>query len=252
MPEWIDGHCHLTDPGLDPKRDQQLETARALGITAWVQGGIEPEDWDRQVALKAKLGASLILTFGLHPWWVARHTPDEVAAALVTLKNRLGEAAGLGELGLDTAPRHCLPGTLPLQIEAFERQLELAKAADKPLVLHIVRAHGEALAILKRLGPFPAGGLVHRFSGSAEMAREYAQLGLYLSIGGDVLSEGFQNLKKAVGSVPSDRLILETDAPDKEPKALVAIAEAVARIREEAPEALLDRSTEHIKRLFRL
>ena len=77
----MDRDRKLTGPGLGPKRDTQLSEARAVGIGAWVQGGMEPEDWDRQVALKEKLGPSVVLTFGLHPWWVARQTQEGVEQA---------------------------------------------------------------------------------------------------------------------------------------------------------------------------
>jgi TatD DNase family protein len=261
----MDAHCHLADPRLAEGLDRRLEEARHVGIAGWVQGGVDPEDWKRQRALRARLGPSIVLAFGLHPWWVAKHTEAELDRGLLLLEAELTQASALGELGLDLFPRHCPPETLPLQKKAFERQLALAKDTGKPLVLHIVKAHGPALEILKAYGPFPAGGLIHAFGGSAEVAKGYLALGFHLSLGGSVTREGFQNLKKAVGSLPLDRLLLETDAPDQtpdlpglsrealnEPRFLLGIAEAVARLRGLEKEELLDRSTENLKRLFHL
>jgi TatD DNase family protein len=263
--QWIDGHCHLADPRFDTDLDHRLAEARAVGIGVWIQGGVGPEDWERQLQLQARLGAAIVPTFGLHPWWVAGHGEAELEAALALLEARLPRAMGLGELGLDASPHHCPPETLPRQSRAFEAQLAMAKHAHKPLVLHVVRAHPPALEALERLGPFPAGGLVHSFSGSGEIARQYLALGFHLSLGGSVTREGFQTLKKAVGSLPFDRLVLETDAPDQlpqlpgvepgslnEPRHLVGIADAVARLRGVSREELLDQSTQNLKRLFRL
>ncbi len=260
---WIDGHCHLADPRFSTRLDAQLEEARRLGIHGWVQGGVDPADWDRQVGLKDRLGPAVVLAFGLHPWWVANQEAAEVEAAFRQLESRLPVASALGELGLDLHPRHCPKDSLARQSWALEHQLELVKRIPKPLILHVVSAHGEALEILSRHHPFPRGGLVHSFGGSAEVAKAYLDLGFHLSIGGSVTREGSQKLKKAVVSVPLDRLVLETDAPDQtpelpgvdrgslnEPRHLIGIAQTVARLREMNPEALLDRSTENLKRLF--
>src|SRR6185503_18800065 len=152
-------------------------------INGWVQGGVSPEDWDRQLALQSKLGKQALFTsFGLHPWWVAKSSREQVDQGLEALAKRLGEADGAGELGLDAGDRY--KTSLELQSHAFREQLKLAKAAGKPLVLHIVRAHPQAIEILEESGPYPAGGLVHSFSSSIENAKAYIHLGFLLSISG--------------------------------------------------------------------
>lgn len=242
-----------------------LARARKAGVGRWIQGGVDPEDWDRQEALSKRYGNAIVPAFGLHPWWVASHSDDELAKGLKALEKRLPAAAALGELGLDTHPKHCPPDSIARQERAFESQLDLVKRVPKPLILHIVSAHGEALEILSRHHPFPSGGLVHSFGGSREVAKAYVDLGFHISLGGSVTRKGFQNLKKAIGSLPLDRLVLETDAPDQtpelpgvdakglnEPSHLLGIAEAVAQLRSADRDELLDQSTANLKRLFHL
>jgi TatD DNase family protein len=265
---WIDGHCHLADPRLAGKLDDVLAASREAGVDAWVQGGVSPEDWDRQLALKRKLAASagssakhgkgpLLTSFGLHPWWVAQAAPEDVEAGLQTLARRLPEADALGELGLDLTEKHA--ASLALQSRAFREQLGLAKSAGKPLVLHIVRAHTQAIEILTEFQPFPAGGLVHSFSASRETAKVYVGMGFLLSISGVITRPGFQTLKRALTGLPSESLVLETDSPDQPlegssglntPARLLDVARAVAALRNQAPEELLEASTGNLKRLF--
>jgi TatD DNase family protein len=249
--EWIDGHCHLADPRHQNELHELIVQSRQAGITGWVQGGVDPQDWDRQLALRAQWGDCVVPVFGLHPWWVARASPTELEAALRLLEAALPKAAALGETGLDAHPAH--GGNLPLQTRAFEVQLRLAASVGKPVVLHVVQAHEEALAVLTRNPRLLHGGLVHGFSGSLEIARNYLALGLSLSVGSGVLKPGYKALKAALPHLPSDQLVLETDWPDgvAGPQALVAIAEAVAKLQNRRPEEVLDASTFRLNALFR-
>jgi TatD DNase family protein len=258
--KWIDGHCHLADPRFDPERADVIARSEALGIGAWVQGGVSPEDWDRQAKLKAAYGGEKIYTsYGLHPWWVTRAGREEIQRGLELLAQRLPEADAAGELGLDLGEKNGGPPTLELQAGVFREQLKIARAAGKPLVLHVVRAHTQALDILKEFSPYLAGGLVHSFSGSRETAAQYLEQGFLLSISGGVTKPGFQTLKKALNSLPPERLVLETDAPDQpvegvtglnEPCRLVEIARAAAAIRGGSAEELLETSARNIRKLF--
>jgi TatD DNase family protein len=249
---WIDGHCHLADPRLSEGMDALVAQSRAFGVTGWVQGGVDPQDWNRQRALRGRVGEGVVLAFGLHPWWVARATPEQVAASLVLLENELPEAAALGETGLDAYPIH--GGNLPLQTTAFEAQLLLALKYDKPLVLHVVQAHAKCLELLKKHGPFARGGLVHAFGGSLEIARNYLALGLTLSVGNGVSKPGYKALKAALPHLPPDRLVVETDCPDgaADPSGLLAVAEAVGKLQNRRAEDVLDTSTAALKALFRM
>ena len=254
---FVDAHCHLADPRFDPIRDAVLERARAAEIGYFVQGGVGPEDWARQMRMAS---ANWFLAFGLHPWFVADHDDAACEAALASLRDLLPRAVALGELGLDRGPR-CDPASLPRQRHFFERQLVLARELDKPLVLHVVRAHGEVIAMLRRLGG-TWRGLVHAFTGSLEIARDYLDLGLYLSIGGALTRPGYKKLKNAVSDIPLDRLVVESDAPDmaphgfdrglNEPCGLWPVAEALGERTNREAREVLRQSAVNLDRIFAL
>ncbi len=79
--EFWDAHSHLAEPRLDSERENFLKVAEAKGIRGWIQGGIEPADWDRQRALKARYPGQILTAFGLHPWWLADTDKSAVDSA---------------------------------------------------------------------------------------------------------------------------------------------------------------------------
>jgi TatD DNase family protein len=139
----------------------------------------------------------------------------------------------------------------------------LLQTVSKPLVLHIVRAHGQAISILQPFRAFLRGGIVHSFSGNRENAKRYLDLGLSLSISGGIARRGFESLKKAVAYIPNDRLLVETDSPDQsiagvdarelnEPTALLEIARVLAGFRgAQSAEEILKASTLNAERIFK-
>jgi TatD DNase family protein len=260
MGNWIDAHCHLADARLERDLENILEISRQAGVRRWVQGGVSPADWDRQALLQKRLGKdSFAMSFGLHPWWVARASAEECDRALDRLAERLPEAQGAGELGIDLSHRNGGEGTLAAQARVFREGLRRALRAERPLVLHVVRAHTQVLEILEELGTFPQGGLVHSFSGPKEIAARYIALGLDLSISAAVTRPGYETLKRAVSWLPARHLVIETDSPDQapsgtsglnDPSRLIDVARAVGALRKESPELILDRSAARLTELF--
>lgn len=269
--DWIDAHCHLADPRWVNELNAVLDRSRAAGVGRWLQGGVDPQDWKRQRELVARHPEEIWPSFGLHPWWVRElsRSDSDIKAGLAELEAAIlrGEARALGETGLDFSGDPALweGAAKTRQVAAFEAQLRLGRAHRLPIVLHVVRAHGVALAILEAGGRLAAGGLVHSFSGSFESARRYIELGLLISVGASVVRrKGFETLKRAVVRIPPDALVLESDAPDQppegwtertgspwnEPASLREVAEAVGKLRGEPPEAVLDRSARNIERVF--
>ena len=255
---WIDAHCHLADVRYkDQELLQVISRSHAQGVGMWIQGGVEPKDWERQLLIKANVDAGLVPCFGVHPEWVGRHSLGEVIGALDRLKGVIHQGYGLGEVGLDF--RKPYKEQRELQIYALEEQLQLAKKVNKPLVIHCVHAHAVLLDYLKKWGPFAAGGLVHSFSGSTEVAQEYIKLGLLISISGEVIRDRSEKLKKAIITLPEDRIVIETDSPDQvigvslnEPACLIHVAQAVGHLKGVSPESLLSGSAQRLRSLFRL
>lgn len=257
----LDAHCHLDLEAFDADRDAVITRARAVGVTRFVVAGVGPEGWRRQRALAAACD-DVWITLGVHPWTAAR-AADE--AAISSLIAQLGDAldeggvVGLGELGLDRA-RPWLKAAMPLQRSAFRTQLAMARDRELPLVLHVVRAHGEALDLLEADGVPARGGMVHAFSGSPEVAARYVALGLHVSFCGTVVGPRSQKIRAAAAAVPIERLLVETDAPDltpephrparNEPAWLATVLAEVADLRGADANALAARTRANAVALF--
>jgi TatD DNase family protein len=258
MKQYLDSHNHLSDLRIESEVEEMIARAKAQRITGFLQGGVGPEDWQRQKELKAR-HAEIRLCFGLHPYWVADHSLLECESALDQLARELHLAEAIGEMGLDFRP-HIMRDSASRQIEIFEAQLEIAEMALKPIVLHLVRAFEESLTVFETWGVPKAGGMVHSFNGSIPQAEQYLQLGLHLSIGGPVVRPDNQKLQQAVSVIPLERLLIETDSPDQppprfagasnEPISLWDVAEMIAKIKKMAAEEILDISSRNLEKLL--
>lgn len=254
---WIDSHCHLADSKLDQSREALIREAQGRGIRFFMQGGVGPADWHKQIELEKKY--PLGLCFGLHPYWVAAHTDEECEEALDELAPLLPMAMALGETGLDFRP-HIMKDSEDRQYQMFEDQLAMAEAAQKPLVLHLVQAHEEAMNVFNLWGVPSCKGMVHSFNGSWNKAQDFLKLGLSLSVGGPLVREDNEKLKQTVKECPLEFLLIETDSPDQPPEAykgqinppvsLLMVAEEVARLKQMTALEILDISTSNFKRIF--
>lgn len=261
MGPWWDSHCHLADLRLDPLRESWLSQASGKGIQFFLQGGVGPEDWKKQVQLAKAYPGRIGLCFGLHPYWVADHSEEECEIALDQLAVQLPQALALGETGLDFRP-HIMKDSRERQISFFEMQLELAQTASCPLVLHLVQAHEEALRVLDLWSWPKRRGFVHSFNGSAFKMKELVERGLLISVGGPVLKPDNLKLKQAIKECPLEFLLIETDAPDQPGprwknqlnplESLLAVAEEVAKIKEMTYIEVLETSKENLKRVLHL
>lgn len=205
----FDAHCHLQDDRIDESvLAETLRGYTAIGVRRCVVNGIEPGDWDRVAALGR--GHEVVLpSFGLHPWKV-----NSAEGGWETKLRALLEAfpdGGVGEIGLDKWIRDY---DLPAQQDAFRRQLRLAAELERPVSIHCLKAWGPLLDTL-RSEPLPARGfLMHSYGGSRELAAELSELGAYFSVSGYFARERKREQREVFRSLPIDRLLVETDAPD--------------------------------------
>jgi TatD DNase family protein len=230
----VDTHAHLADRRFAGDLGPVLERARAAGVR-----GIVVVGYDLQSSLAAvELAAGedrLWAAVGIHPHDAGDAT-DDVLAEIESLAGR-PKVVAVGECGLDfyrdLAPRD-------VQRRAFVAQLRLAARLRLPVVVHSREAMAETLATLER-EPLPAGGVMHCFDGTADDGRRAVDLGLYLSCAGPLTYRRDPTLAGALAAAPLDRLVLETDCPylspqsrrgqRNEPKYVMAVAEALARVR---------------------
>ena len=138
---------------------------------------------------------------GIHPWEAAE-------GDLATVREHVGPAQIVGEIGLDYHWEDECPREK--QKEVLIAQLKLAKKHDLPVVIHDREAHGDMMDILRKYKP---KGVVHCFSGSAELAQETVKLGMYIGLGGVVTFKNARHSVEVAKAIPLDRLLTETDAP---------------------------------------
>lgn len=256
----FDSHCHLDFPAFDGDREAVVARARAVGVTGFLVPGVGPAQWARGARVaKAIDGARFAV--GLHPQWLSALDDDALLLALRSLPEAAVElgAAAIGECGLDRRVDRGGGPSLAQQATTLRAHAVVARELALPLVLHVVGAHGPALELLRPLGPFAAGGVVHGYSGPAELVADYCRLGLCLAFGGAVTHPRAKKARAAALEVSAERLLLETDAPDQplsegrprsEPSELPSIAAVVAGLRGEDAAALGARTADNARRLF--
>ncbi|QFY88754.1 TatD family hydrolase [Magnetovirga frankeli] len=206
QPALIDTHCHLNVARFAADREQVLADARAAGVADLVIPAIDAAGWPGILRL-CRRHAGLHPALGLHPVYSDLHG-DEALHQLAGLA-RSEPLCAIGEIGLD----FFIPGAdRPRQLWLFERQLDLARKAGLPVILHNRKAHNPMLALLKRIRP--PGGIVHAFNGSPQLAGEYLDLGLKLGFGGMLTYDRSRRLRGLARVLPIEAIVLETDAPD--------------------------------------
>ena len=252
----IDSHAHLE---LEPLLDQVpavMERAVSAGLIAIITVGIDLDD--AKVALSiAERFDMVFAAIGFHP-----HNAKDVGDNdLLEMERLCGnpKVVGYGEIGLDFF-RNRSPHDA--QLAMFRNQIELAKKNNIPIIVHLRDAYEKGLAILEKHAPYPAGGVIHCFSGDESDAQRSLELGFYLSIPGTVTYKKNDRLRSIVQNIPDDRILLETDCPflapeplrgkDNEPSYIVHTAHKVAEVRGVDVAALGSLTAQNAIRLFRL
>ena len=200
----FDSHAHYDDKAFDEDRTELLTSLPQKGISAVVNCASDLESSRTSLSLTEKYGF-IYAACGVHPH-EAQEAPDDFIEVLKELLEK-EKCVAVGEIGLDY---HYDFSPRDIQLDVFEKQLILANEFDMPVVIHDREAHEDTLNLLKKHKP---RGVVHCFSGSAEMAKEILKLGMYIGLGGAVT---FKNAKKpceVAAVVPDDRLLVETDCP---------------------------------------
>ncbi|OSM01993.1 putative Mg-dependent DNase [Magnetofaba australis IT-1] len=220
----------------------------------WLLPGTRLQDIPSQRALLTEPG--MHLTLGLHPMMCDDHPADAIEQLAQAIER--DKPCAIGEIGLDLL---AAPESFPRQQALFAAQLALARRYDLPVMLHVRKAHGQTLEML-RADPPPRGGVVHAFGGSLETAREYRALGFCFGLGGMVTRPQARKIRAMAAALPLAWIVLETDAPDlpphgrngerNEPAYLPQIAAAIAQLRGCDAAALIDAADANARTLFDL
>ncbi len=208
MLQIFDSHAHYDDRQFDPDREELLASMREAGVVGILNCG---SDWK---ASRATFDLCRRLDFvygavGIHPG-NADEWCEEVHQQLLEMLDH-PKVVAVGEIGLDyywedNPPRE-------VQQAVLRSQLTLALERGMPVVIHDREAHGDTLELLREFAPQGLRGVLHSFSGSAEMAREVVRLGFHLGISGVVTYKNARKLVEVVQAIPLERLLVETDAP---------------------------------------
>lgn len=214
----IDTHCHFDVEDFDADRTEVAARCVAAGVEAIVIPGYLGVLWHKLFEVCESLDSPrLFAAPGLHPCYIGQHSEAHLDVLAQHLEER-GDIVAVGEIGLDYFLTELKePSLLERQQAFFREQLRLATRFNKPVILHVRKAHHDVIRILHE-EKFRGGGIVHAYSGGIEEARHYARLGFKLGIGGPITYDQSKRLRSVAEQMPLDALVLETDAPDMIPR----------------------------------
>lgn len=251
----FDTHAHYDDAAFAEDREALLSSLPGRGIGRVINVCSDMDSLRTTMELAEKY-PYIYGAVGIHPDEVGKLN-DGILEEM-RLLCRLEKAAAVGEIGLDyywNKENH------PVQIRWFERQLELAREEGLPVIIHSREAAADTLEVMKRMKAGEIGGVMHCFSYSRELAREYLDMGLYLGIGGVLTFKNARKLKEVVEYAPLSRLLLETDCPYLAPVPnrgkrnsslnLPYVVEEIAALKGISPEEVMEKTAENAFRLFK-
>jgi len=231
---FIDSHCHLDFPELAENLPNLLANMAANQVTHALCVSVDLPDFPRVRAL-AEAHSNLFASVGVHPDYL--DTPEPSVAELVKLADH-PRIVAIGETGLDYFR---LTGDLEWQRERFRVHIRAARETGKPLIIHTRAAATDTLRIMQEEGAEVAGGVMHCFTESWEVAQQAMDMGFYISFSGIVTFKKALALKEVAKRIPLDRMLIETDSPylapspyrgkTNEPAWVKHVAEKIAGLR---------------------
>jgi TatD DNase family protein len=239
----IDSHCHIDMPQFESDRDAVVARALEAGVeTMLIVGGVDEEAGHRR-ALGVADGLGLPCSAGIHPH-EAKLATDALYDEMAGLA-RERRIVAIGEIGLDFHYDH---SPREVQRETFRRQVRLAREVGLPVIIHTREADEETAAILEEERAGEVGGVIHCFTGTAELARRALNLGFFISFSGIVTFPRSTVIQEVARTVPIEKVLIETDAPflappphrgkRNEPAFVVEVARKVAALRNLSIESL--------------
>lgn len=248
----FDTHAHYDDERFDEDRDTVLNSLAEHGVSLVVDPACDIASCKKTLELSSKY-KFLYSAVGVHPHSAES---DGIGDWIYEVEGfaKQSKVVAIGEIGLDYhydfSPRE-------KQIEVFSEQLALANELNLPVIIHDREAHADTLELVQKYRP---KGIIHCYSGSAEMAREFVKLGMYIGFTGSVTFKNANKLLLAAAEVPEDRILLETDCPYMAPvpyrgtrcdsTLIPATAQRLAEIRGTDAQTLIDRARENGCRIY--
>lgn len=250
----VDSHCHLDFPDLIENEASMLERMAENGVTHALCVAVKLETLPGVLVL-AERHANLFASVGVHPDNADCEEPDE--ARLLALAAH-PKVVAIGETGLDYYWHKDAP---EWQRARFRTHIRAARRGGKPLIIHTRDSAADTLRLMREESAGEAGGVMHCFTETRDVAAQALDLGFYISFSGIVSFKTAESLREVARFVPPDRLLVETDAPylapvpfrgkTNQPAYVRHVAEAVAAARGETLQAVADATTRNFFALFK-
>ena len=251
---YFDSHAHYDDEIFDEDRVELLTGMKENRVEMIVNVAADLNSCRKGIKL-ANEYPFIYCSVGVHPHDVATLKNDDINIIKELAKEK--KVVAIGEIGLDyyydTSPRD-------IQREWFEKQLILAKKLDLPVIIHSREASQETFDIIVKSEV--KSGVIHCFSGSHELAKEYIKRGFYIGVGGTLTFKNAKKTVKVVEEISMQNIVIETDAPYLTPvpyrgkrnnsSYLKYVVSKIAEIKGISPEKVEDITYENAKRLFRI
>lgn len=251
----VDSHCHLDFPELSGNLPAILDTMRSNDVGAALCVSVTLEDYPK-VRTLAENHPHLYASVGVHPDYPDLQEPT--VAELLELAQH-PKVVAIGETGLDY---YRLTGDLEWQRERFRTHIRAARACNKPLIIHTRAAAADTLKLMQEEGAEQAGGVMHCFTESWEVAEAALAMGFYISFSGIVTFKNAMELKEVARKVPLDRLLVETDSPylapvpfrgkTNQPGWVKHVAEEIARLQGREFNEIALQTTKNFNKLFNI
>ena len=256
---YVDSHCHIDFPELRERLPDVLAAMQANSVTHALCISVTLDDWPGVMAV-ADSAPNIYASVGVHPDY--EDTTEPTVDQLVELSGRPGVVA-IGETGLDYyRSGQFRDQTMEWQRERFRVHLRAARKARKPLVVHTRSAADDTVRLMREEDASSAGGVMHCFTESWDVAKACLDLGFHISFSGIVTFKNAKVLHEVARRVPLDRMLIETDSPylapvpfrgkTNEPAFVKHVAEGISQLRAIPVEAVAEATTENFFRLFRI
>lgn len=256
----VDSHAHLEGVAFEADREAMLERARAAGVETIlaIGSGTSPAERIDAAIPFAEQYDWIYATVGVHPHDASAAMEEHFAALAELAKHP--RVLAWGEMGLDYFHDH---SPRDVQQRVFRRQLELARAAKQPIVIHCREAWPDCLAILEEdWASSGLGGIFHCFTATMDEARRSLDMGFLISFACNITYPKMQQLRDVARDLPLERILTETDSPflspqvrrgkRNEPASVVEVAQALAHVRNLPSEEVGLRTAENFRALFGL
>ena len=250
----IDAHIHIDDKRFDNDREEIIKHAQNIGIQQFISPAVSVSGFEKLKSL-SKQFTCIVPSYGLHPYFIQQHKPDDIKFLDVWLSAK--KSCAVGECGLDYFLKEL---DKKKQQYYFDAQIELAKKHQLPIILHARGAVDSVFQGLKNANYYNA--MIHSYNGSIEQTKQLLDKGIKFSFGGAICNPKAQKLHKLVKYCPIDSIMFETDAPDQnlypdfksrnEPKNLSIIIEMYAQISNQDLEFVKVKSLSNTKQFFKL